>query len=941
MIRRLDESLAQRVSGVLQVTSFASVVDALALNALDAGATSIVVTLDVPQFVVTVRDDGTGIASHELARVGDRGCTSKMGANNSTFGFRGEALHAIGLVSTLEITSRTERDAAPHLTVLRGGRRLMTAVASGMRARGTTVVVRDLFWNRPVQRKVLARPGAAAIACEAVRADLGKLAIAHAHVAFSLRDASSGRVLLETCAHGNALETFRQLCPSVPAGAFACVGTGLAARDVPPLEVRGWATATATGGRSAETQLLCVNGRPLTRKDELHRFAADTIIRLAAVTPLDHVDDGAMPDVGRAVSTLADPDGSRCLHAAFLLFVTASPEHVALLHDGEGLVAHFARDLNVAAHLREALRAAFASASPAAARAGDHIARAAGPPAATAAQVPRLHAAAEHRARPRACSRAVGGTGQPTRVRAHPVVPRVAALGLQSPSSRRLIMPPHADRPRESAAPAAARPGRSDRGGHRPVRVGLLRSTLGSSSSDDESQADAPITPEPTWSEWRGAPPRGAQELNIRGYSVDDELARGELARTPGRDLTQSPAGVPHSPAAPPRAPLVERPRVAARPSPGLTGAKRARSWLDEQRDRASANPSFEAHRERPGDDAASDVARAHAPEWTLRPALESVVALAAEPTAQPDRRKRRTLDSAPELKAVLADASALRGGEQNSMFDSLPVGMAEADRSRARAPEPPTPAQPLHAGTSDPSDGTMTITKRMLYEARLVGQVDRKWLAVRIGPTLALIDQHAADERVQLEALLELHVQPDGAPAHIETVRLDPPERMRPSAHEVALLRHHTREVHSWGWQVRMSGAAAPEVWMVQAPVVCSHTLRSRALLEYVTLLDEMGGGAQAPPRAVLRAVISKACRSAIMFGTALTRQQCLDLLTALGATKFPFQCAHGRPTIVPVADLSSSASASVARTTAASRDAPGAPLHPSRRLVCSPPQG
>jgi DNA mismatch repair protein MLH3 len=240
------------------------------------------------------------------------------------------------------------------------------------------------------------------------------------------------------------------------------------------------------------------------------------------------------------------------------------------------------------------------------------------------------------------------------------------------------------------------------------------------------------------------------------------------------------------------------------------------------------------------------------------------------------------------------------------------PDARATATALVVRAPAAMPAAASAHAdgaqqssGASVLSEGSMVLSKQMLHGARVIGQVDRKWIAVALGPALALIDQHAADERVQLEALLSKHVGADGLPVHAESVTLEPAEPLALTAHEASLAREHARALELWGWHVRGLGGADAQVLLVRAPSVCSHVLRARALTEYLATLDELGGTA-APPRAVLRAIVSKACRSAIMFGKALSHEECVAVVAQLARVKFPFQCAHGRPTIVPVLEMS-----------------------------------
>ena len=113
IIQPLARDVSDAVRSSQAVSSPAQAALELVYNALDAGATEVVVALDVGALSITVRDNGRGIAAAELALVGERHATSKLRALSrdgrvavGTFGFRGEALHALGLVGQLEVVSR-------------------------------------------------------------------------------------------------------------------------------------------------------------------------------------------------------------------------------------------------------------------------------------------------------------------------------------------------------------------------------------------------------------------------------------------------------------------------------------------------------------------------------------------------------------------------------------------------------------------------------------------------------------------------------------------------------------------------------------------------------------------------------------------------------------------------------------------------------------------
>ena len=159
VIHVLDKHTAELIAAGEVVERPASVVKELLENSIDAGATQVTVSIESGGVkLIEISDNGTGIEAEYISTAFIRHATSKIKTpddltNIHTLGFRGEALASIASVARVELTTRTEADEFATVYRIEGGEEISRE--PGARAVGTTIRVKDLFYNTPARMKFL------------------------------------------------------------------------------------------------------------------------------------------------------------------------------------------------------------------------------------------------------------------------------------------------------------------------------------------------------------------------------------------------------------------------------------------------------------------------------------------------------------------------------------------------------------------------------------------------------------------------------------------------------------------------------------------------------------------------------------------------------------------------------------------------------------------
>jgi DNA mismatch repair protein MutL len=265
-IRQLPDTLINQIAAGEVVERPASVVKELVENALDAGARRIDIDLEEGGVrLIRIRDDGGGIPAAELPLAVTRHATSKIASIDdleavATLGFRGEALPSVASVSRFSLTSRHADAEHGAMLQVDGGR--IGQVAPQSHPPGTTVEVRDLFFNVPARRKFLR---AERTELSHIEEWLRSLALARPDV--ELRVSHNGKPSRRWKGEADLLSEVRlheALGQDFARSALRVDHSGAG------LRLHGWIAQPAYNRASADQQYLYVNGRAVRDRNVAH-----------------------------------------------------------------------------------------------------------------------------------------------------------------------------------------------------------------------------------------------------------------------------------------------------------------------------------------------------------------------------------------------------------------------------------------------------------------------------------------------------------------------------------------------------------------------------------------------------------------------------------------------------------------------------------------------
>eukprot|EP01023_Acetabularia_acetabulum_P012100 TRINITY_DN15633_c0_g2_i2.p2 TRINITY_DN15633_c0_g2~~TRINITY_DN15633_c0_g2_i2.p2 ORF type:complete len:290 (-),score=7.98 TRINITY_DN15633_c0_g2_i2:199-948(-) len=188
------------------------------------------------------------------------------------------------------------------------------------------------------------------------------------------------------------------------------------------------------------------------------------------------------------------------------------------------------------------------------------------------------------------------------------------------------------------------------------------------------------------------------------------------------------------------------------------------------------------------------------------------------------------------------------------------------------------------------------SLDKQIFLNHRILNQINKEFIVLKNDQMVAIVDQHAADERVQYEKLMKQVFDKQILKVHkLKNIKV-----LNLSKHEQMALDLYERKVSNWGWSIQYN-TKIQQYFLLGEPSLLDTKLSVVDLKVYLHQLLETSGVSDTP-EGLIRILKSKACRSAVMFGRSLNFSQAQKVIKELSFTEMPMICAHGRPTVIPL---------------------------------------
>ena len=327
-IRVLADHVANQIAAGEVVERPASVAKELVENSIDAGASRIAIEIEAGgRRLLKVSDDGEGMVRDDAVLAFERHATSKISVTDdlaaiATLGFRGEALASIASVAKVELVTSTEEASAATKVVIEGGR--MRDVKDAAHPRGTTISVKDLFFNVPARRKFLRSEATETFHLTNL---VTHYALAHPEIGFTFTN--NGREVIRA----SAVKDLRERAYQVFGEEFLENLLEVSGGHPQVVRVQGYISAPRDRRTSRDSQYLFVN----------RRFVRDRMI-------------------GRALSEGYRSILPQGVYPAALLFIETPLEEVDVNVHPAKTEVRFRRSAAVADAVRDAVRSALAAA---------------------------------------------------------------------------------------------------------------------------------------------------------------------------------------------------------------------------------------------------------------------------------------------------------------------------------------------------------------------------------------------------------------------------------------------------------------------------------------------------------------------------------------------------------------------------------------------------